>query len=220
MLLAARCAVCDRPGASPCPACHAELRPASPEPDPPGLAGLVAVLRYDGAARDLVARLKYRNRRLALGWLAGALATRVIEAGLTVDVVAWAPTTDAHRRARGFDHGEEVARAVARRLGVPARGLLRRGPGPPQTGRQAHERRADGPRFSVRRAVAPTTRVLVVDDVVTTGATLRAAVAALRSSGLTVVPAALARTPLRSALRPEAETIRGMGVYDRSSAPR
>ncbi len=195
MLLAARCAVCDRPGASPCPACHARLRPAPPEPDPPGLDGLIVLLRYDGTARELIARLKYRNRRLALGWLAAGLASRVAQGGVAVDVVTWAPTTAVHRRQRGFDHGELVARAVAQTLGLPVRTLLGRQAGPAQTGRRADERRAAPPRFTPTRPLAPGTRVLVVDDVVTTGATLGSAASALRSSGAVVVPAALARTP-------------------------
>ena len=87
MLLAARCAACDRPGPSPCPSCHADLRPPVPEPDLPGLDGLVALLRYDGAARALVARIKYRNHRAAVPWLAGGLAAEVRRVGARVDVV-------------------------------------------------------------------------------------------------------------------------------------
>lgn len=193
MLLATRCGACDRPGPSPCPACHAALRPPAPDADPPGLGGLVALLRYDGPARPLVARVKYRNRRQAVAWLADGLAARL---GATpVDIVTWAPTTGDHRRRRGFDHGEVLARAVARRLGRPARRLLRRAPGPPQTGRDAHHRRGAPPRFTVVRPLPSGTRVLVVDDVVTTGATLRAASAAVRRAGALPVPACAARTP-------------------------
>ncbi len=224
MLLAVRCAACDRPGPSPCPTCRAALRPPAPEVDPPGLDGLVAALRYDGPARALVARVKYRNQRQALAWLADALAGGHREPpdrsrlGRSV-VVTWAPTTDAHRRARGFDHGELLARGVARRLGVPCRPLLRRRPGPAQTGRAAVERRAGGPSFIVRGRVPPGAVVVVVDDVVTTGATLRAASAALRAGGArSVVPAAVARTPARVApagIRAVESRDQGPGVVPR-----
>lgn len=201
MVFAARCGACGRRGASPCRSCHAALRPPVPEPPPAGLAGLVALLRYEGPARPLVARIKYRGQRQALRWLATALAARVVALVGAVDLVTWAPTTTAHRRQRGFDQAELLARAVARRLGVPAVGVLRRRPGPAQTGRPAADRRSSGPRFEVARPPPAGARVLVVDDVVTTGATLRAAVAAVAAAGGRPVPAAVARTPSRRPTR-------------------
>jgi predicted amidophosphoribosyltransferase len=238
VLLSARCAGCDAAGPSPCPTCRARLRPPAPEVDPPGLEGLVAVLRYDGPARALVARVKYRNQRQALAWMADALAAAVAErlaatpatpatpAGAAGGrrripgvLVTWAPTTGAHRRARGFDHGELLARAVARRLGAPCRSLLRRRPGPAQTGRAAAERRAGAPSFVTRGRVPPGALVVVVDDVVTTGATLRAATAALRSAGArSVLPAAVARTPARAGPAvggPPGDRDQGPGVVPR-----
>ena len=113
--------------------------------------------------------------------------------------VTWAPTTPERARARGFDQAELLARSVARHLGLPARRLLRRLPGPHQTGHSAHERR-HGPRFSASGGDAGP--VLVVDDVCTTGATLSAAAGALRGSGArTVHGLVLARTPAREARR-------------------
>ena len=71
--------------------------------------------------------------RAGMAWLAGVMVER-LDGGAAVDVVTWAPTTPQRRRARGFDHAELLARAVGRRAGLPARGLLTRLPGPPQTG--------------------------------------------------------------------------------------
>lgn len=193
MLLARRCGSCARPGPSPCASCHARLRRPAPDVAPPGLAGLVALLRYEGPARPLVARVKYRNQRQVVDWLADGLATLLRE--IPVDVVTWAPTTAEHRRRRGFDHGEVLARAVARRLRRPARSLLVRVPGPPQTGRDARHRRSSPPGFACRTDLPSGTRVLVVDDIVTTGATLRAASAALREAGATTIASCAARTP-------------------------
>jgi predicted amidophosphoribosyltransferase len=151
----------------------------------------VALLAYDGPARHLLARLKYANERAALRGLAAALAAL---APPGTDVVTWVPTTSARRRDRGFDQAELLARAVARRLRRPCRPLLRRVPGPAQTGRSRVERRADPPRFTARPR--PAGDVLLVDDVVTTGATAGAAARALRGAGARrVVLLAAARTP-------------------------
>jgi predicted amidophosphoribosyltransferase len=140
-----------------------------------------------------VARLKHRNHRAALPGLAAAAATLVAPA--EVDVVTWAPTTAARRRSRGFDQSELLARIVARRLGRPCRRLRTRTGDRTQTGRSAAER-WQGPAFAPRRA-APG-RVLLVDDVVTTGATVATAARTLRLSGAShVVVLALARTPIK-----------------------
>ncbi len=179
MLLPRACPVCGRTGPAPCERCRAELRPARRLPAPLGVDRCVALLDYSGAGREVVARLKYRNARSSLAYLAEGMA-RLVDRG-DVDVVTWAPTTATRRRQRGFDHAELLAKAVARRLRRPARRLLRRLPGPAQTGRSLAERRR-GPLLTARSR-SPARRVLLVDDVVTTGATVSAAATVLREAG-------------------------------------
>jgi ComF family protein len=156
-----------------------------------------ALLAYEGVGRELVARLKYHNARAVVTRLAASMGALVADRPQPFAAVTWAPTTRERRRARGFDQAELLARGVARALGLPATALLRRANGPSQTGRPAAERRL-GPVFHVRRGRPVPERVLLVDDVVTTGATLSAAARALRAAGATtVVGLAAARTPLK-----------------------
>ncbi len=202
-LFPAACPGCGAPGEPLCRGCARGLVRAVAAPAPPGLDLLVAPLSYEGVARELVARLKYRNARHAVTFLAGIVAAALREGPAREAVVGpgrglavtWVPTTPARRRERGFDHAELLAGALGRELGQPVGPLLSRPHGPAQTGRPRAERRRAAPSFEPARPGWPGP-VVLVDDVVTTGATLGAAARALRGAGATaVVGAVVARTP-------------------------
>ena len=195
MLLVHHCAGCNQPGDALCHRCRFSLAAVPPQVTETGIR---AALPFDGVARQVVLGLKYRNRRGAARHLARLLVRRLRPTA--VDVVTWAPTSPSRVRARGVDQAELIARAVARELGVPCRRMLYRSHGPAQTGRSRSERLA-GPGFRARTA-RPGIAVLVVDDVITTGATLAAAREALLDAGVAEVQAmAVAATP--SAARPQ-----------------
>lgn len=184
-----RCPGCGRPGEVLCAGCAAELRPGF-GPCPAGLDGVRAVYAYEGPAREAIARLKYRNARAVVGWLAGAMADAARPFGS--DLVTWVPTTASRRRERGFDQAEILARHLARVLRLPPRALLTRLPGPPQTGLDRAGRR-EAPRMRVGRHVGVRgRRVLIVDDVLTTGASLSTAAATLRAYHLGALHAVVA----------------------------
>lgn len=200
MLFQTRCAGCGAPGAPLCRTCRFALVARHPSARATSRASGLEVLAaapFTGRVRDVLLGFKYANRRAVAGHLAGLLVNRLVAAGVvgTLGVVTWAPTSTRRRRERGFDQAELVARQVARQLGLPCRRLLERAPGAePQTG-QDRWARLHGPAFRAHPRVPPS-GILVVDDVVTTGATLRAAAAALAAAGArSVVPAAIAATP-------------------------
>jgi predicted amidophosphoribosyltransferase len=152
-----------------------------------------ALLAYDADVRSAVTALKNRDERARVTRLADGLAALIPDVpGL---VVTWAPTGQRRRRERGFDQAELLARAVARRRGLPARRLLTRRRGAPQAGLAAADR-WQHPGFASRRAP---TNVLLIDDVATTGATLAAAATALRRAGAEAVHGlVVARAPVRA----------------------
>lgn len=195
MIFESHCAGCRRVGPVLCRTCRFAL--AAPVGLPRG-GDVVAAVPFAGRARDVLLGFKYGNRRQLAHHLAGLLVNRLLAGGVLpadIDVVTWAPTSRQRRNRRGFDQAEVVARRVAAQLGLPCRRLLERdGASPPQTGR-ARADRLHGPVFRAHPGVRGR-RVLVIDDVVTTGSTLRSADAALRQAGaLAVRRAAVATTP-------------------------
>ncbi|MEO6121210.1 MAG: phosphoribosyltransferase family protein [Acidimicrobiales bacterium] len=181
MLLPTSCPACGTVGPAPCADCRMALLPAPALPPPTGLASCVALMAYEGVGREIVARLKYANARSSVPWLGVGMAAAVRRLAPGLDVVTWVPTTAQRRHRRGFDQGRILATEVARHLGLPGRPLLVRLPGPSQTGRSRAER-LGGPRLVARRT-GVAGRVLLVDDVVTTGATLTIAAGVLRDKG-------------------------------------
>jgi ComF family protein len=154
---------------------------------------------YAGPARSVVAALKFGRAlrvadAMAAAVVAGAPAGWLGKGYVLVPV----PLHQVRRRRRGFNQAERLASAVGARTDLPVCDLLARAGGRgTQMGRGRGERmRAIEGSIAVRGE--PPRRVVLVDDVVTTGATLAACAAALRAAGTTDVRAiAYARTPGR-----------------------
>jgi predicted amidophosphoribosyltransferase len=146
---------------------------------------------YEGVARELVASLKFRGR-LELARLAGSVVAGAIErAGLGAAgrAVVPVPAAPLRLRRRGFDPGELIGAAVASELGLEVVHCLTRRSTRRQVGRGRRARLADPPR--VRPLGEVPAAALVIDDVLTTGATLGACATALRAGGCTDLTAAV-----------------------------
>jgi predicted amidophosphoribosyltransferase len=182
MILNASCSGCNQPGVVLCRRCRFALAAGSSQV---GAGGVHAPLAFEGVARQVVHGLKFRNRRGVAEHLARLIVGRLRLHGPAFDLVSWAPTSGTRARRRGYDQAELLARAVAHELGLPCRRLLYRRHGEAQAGHTRIER-LSGPQFRAR-AGRRRLRVLLVDDVVTTGATLAAAARSLRAAGAVVV---------------------------------
>ncbi len=149
------------------------------------LPGIEVAHDHGGALARAVHRAKYGGdpcTAARLGTLVLPLLSRVTHG---VDVVVPVALHRSRLRVRGYNQAMELARPVARalRVGLWAEGLRRVRDTPTQTelGREARARNVDGAFVAARPMTG--LRVLVVDDVVTTGATLGAAMEALRGAG-------------------------------------
>jgi ComF family protein len=191
--LPAACPRCAQPSAAGAE-CGACLRV------PPRVGATIAARAYAFPMDRLVQALKYEHRleiALALG---EALAEAVVRAGpcvLRAEAIVPLPLSATRQRERGFNQAIEIGRVVARRTGVPLSGVLSRARGgPPQASLPWRERVRN-----VRGAFVCAERldgrhVAILDDVMTTGATIDAAAEALLAAGAGRVDAwVVARTP-------------------------
>lgn len=198
-----------------CRGCRASLHRLAAEPVWLSGVRVWAPVAYSGPARRLVGALKFSGAR----GVADAMAAQIV-ANAPSALLAQAPSEPLVRstlvpvplhprrlRSRGYNQAAAIAEALARRAGLEVVDCLARtGPALTQVGRDRVERRAgpageirvrEAPARPRRREPAPAVprRVLLVDDVVTTGATLAACRASLVASGAVEVAAvAFART--------------------------
>lgn len=148
---------------------------------------------YAGALRVLVRELKYRSRRRVAERIAEIVCADPGVAGLLAPGAVMVPVPLHPRRLqqRGFNQSELLAASLARRSGLPLlpRALVRRKDTPPQTGLSAAARRRNvRGAFAVRqRAQIQGRTAVLVDDVITTGATTRACALELRRAGAVAV---------------------------------
>lgn len=190
------CAGCGAPGRALCATCLSALAPDVQRVVLDDGTRVYAGLRYEGVAARALRALKEEGRTSLAGALAPALRAALVEASRGRDglVVVPVPTSRRAMRRRGY----RVVDLLARRAGVAAAPLLRPARATADQRDLGRAARGENARGSLRALPAEGLAVVVVDDVVTTGATLHEAVRALHAAGATVVAAAtVAATPRR-----------------------
>lgn len=153
---------------------------------------------YEGGLKRLIHALKFEGLDIAAAPAATRLADAVRCGGAgTLDAVVPIPSTRRRNRERGYDPAALIGEELARRLSLTLLPALRRvRETPPQSSLTAAERRSNVAGAFRALASAAGRSLLVVDDVMTTGATVFAASEALRSAGACrITVAVLARTP-------------------------
>jgi predicted amidophosphoribosyltransferase len=185
------CAACGhgcRPEEVVCGGCARRLAATAPLSGrgPAGTDSAWSSAAHEGVARELVAALKFR-RLLPVAALMAERIEWLSPAGLLSGAIVPVPTSRARSLLRGFDPAAELARALAARTGLPLAPVLRRHGGGRQLGRSRGRRLSDPPRILLASEAPRST--LLVDDVLTTGATLAACARALRAGGAARVAA-------------------------------
>lgn len=238
LLFPPRCVSCGARGALLCTACLATMRPPAPPLCPRcgrSLVGLRAcptctagrgpvaldavrvAAVYGGPTRKAIHALKYQGQRRLAAPLGDLLSAMLAELGQPVDAIVPVPLHTTRRQGRGFNQAELLAQRCARRLGIVClpSALVRTRATPPQVGLSLAERQRNvagafalaSPSLAARLAGK---RLAVVDDVTTTGSTLEAAAAALRTTGpASIVGLALARPELADDQHVPATAARG-----------
>lgn len=166
---------------------------------PPAFDELLCAWSYDEPLTHVITGLKFRQLEYLGSQVGRHLALEFAESISTCDLITEVPLHWTRRLRRGYDQGRAIARAVAKQSGVPRVAALRRlRATPPQSRLSRPERKKNlAGAFRCRSKRIRGKSLLLVDDVVTTGATLDAAAAALKAAGAKRVTALLAaKTPI------------------------
>jgi len=147
------------------------------------------LFRYDGDARSLILAYKSRKRRSLAGFLA-LLVAKSLENRFPGRLIVPVPPRRGKQRRKGWDQVEDIVRVLEQRHGIAVSRILARGDGREQKSLNLHDRRLNikGTIKLLAGSCVPD-QVVLLDDILTTGATLSECAAVLKAAGASQVDA-------------------------------
>lgn len=179
-----------------CRFCRRKYADSSIRRELPNVRLCVAPFRYEDQVRESLLRYKFRGVTAYGAGYAEFLAKCIDESDISCDIITWVPLSRRRLRARGYDQARILAEETAKRLGIPCEQLLKKIKNTrPQSGihdAEARRRNAKGVYVCCAPEKLRDRRVLVIDDIVTTGSTLSACASELLKAGCAAVYAGAA----------------------------
>ena len=154
----------------------------------------VAPLYYEGRVREALLRYKFEGLSAYKRTFSEFVAKCVDENGFSCDSITWVPLSRRRRFRRGYDQAGLIARELSERLGIPCAPLLKKtrhtAPQSSQSSAAARRANAAGAYRCIDAEKTKDKKILLIDDIVTTGATMSECAGMLRQAGAAEVYAA------------------------------
>lgn len=159
----------------------------------------IVPLYYEGSVRESLHRYKFSSMTAYADIYSEFMGKCIDENGISCDIITWIPLSRRRLRKRGYDQAELLARLIAKRQGLDCVRLLKKlRDNPPQSGTGSPEKRranVKGIYSCIKPQLVQGKTILLIDDIVTTGATLSEAAGVLKKAGAAgVYCAAVARS--------------------------
>lgn len=199
LLFPSRCVLCakflEEEGGDLCPECATSVRVFSYQPwKIPHIKSWLALWQYTGVVRDSLMRYKFGQRRSYCTTYGRELAQKIRDSKISYDVITWVPVSALRKFSRGYDQVELIAEVVGRELGVaPVRLLHKHRHNRKQSTVRGLEKKKRNVRGVYRVPDAEAVRgkrILLLEDIITTGATIGEAAKTLKEAGAKEIHAA------------------------------
>ena len=190
LLFPPHCAFCGKVGVQGvCPACEKTLPYCkTPLHERAEIGACLAPLRYEGIVRDALLNYKFHDSQSRCTGFGDILAQAAAEHfGGEFDLVTYVPVSKKRRRERGYDQSYLLARETCRHWDTAPAALLQKTKDNPAqsslSSREERQKNVAGAYAAVNEEKIRGARILLIDDILTTGATLREAARVLREAG-------------------------------------